>query len=315
MPKKKLITILVPVFNEEDSLNALFAELNPVLEGLSNSYDFEILFTDNHSTDGTYPQLIDLAQSDARIRVIRFSRNFGYQKSILTGYLKAKGDAAIQVDCDLQDPPELIKDFLRLWEEGNEVVYGIRETRQEGPVINAVRKLFYYLINLLSEVELPHHAGDFRLVDRKILDLLAEVTDRNPYLRGTIASFGFRQTGVPYDRQKRLFGKSKIPLMQYFQIAMDGIVSQSVIPLRLATHTAIATSVLMLIGIGVLLVGNFFFGTTWPKGFATTTLLILFGITLNALFLGIIGEYLARLYRQSVPTPLTIVESEFSKKD
>lgn len=308
MTRKKLISIIVPVFNERENIDALFVKLNPILDSLAEDYEFEILFTDNHSTDGTFDRLAEMARDDPRIRVMRFSRNFGYQKSILTGYLHARGEAAVQLDADLQDPPELIREFIRLWEEGNEVIYGIRRSRDEGWFIHSARKAFYSVISWLSETGLPLNAGDFRLIDRKIIDLLGRLKDSNPYLRGTIATLGFSQVGVPYDREARKIGKSKISMRQYVQIAIDGIVSQSVFPLRVATYVGLAISVIMFMGIIFLLVGQFIFGATWPRGFATTTLMILFGISLNALFLGIIGEYMARIYRQSIDGPLTILE-------
>ena len=312
---KKLVSIIVPVFNEVDNLEPLLEALNPVLELSSDRYEFEILFTDNHSTDGTFIKLNELARDDDRIRAFRFSRNFGAQKSIMTGYLLAEGEAAIQIDCDLQDPPELITEFLRLWEEGHEVVYGVRRSRKENIFMNTTRVVFYRIINWLSEIEIPLNAGDFRLIDRKILDLLAQVNDRNPYLRGIISTFGYRQVGVPYDRDERKHGKSKITLREYFLIALDGIVSQSVVPLRIATHVGIAIAILMLVAILALITGKWVFDADMPRGYPTTLLVILFGITLNALFLGIIGEYLARIYKQSVQTPLTIVEDKIPKKD
>src|SRR3954463_9210488 len=168
MPQKKLISLVVPVFNEAESLPALFAGLEPPLAALAHRYDFELLFTDNHSTDGTFSILAARAAVDPRMRVIRFSRNFGYQKSILTGYVNARGAAAIQLDADLQDPPELIAEFLRLWEQGHEVVYGIRRSRREGWLMQMVRRTFYRVVNFLSDYELPINAGDFRLVDRRI---------------------------------------------------------------------------------------------------------------------------------------------------
>ncbi|MBT7944184.1 MAG: glycosyltransferase [Alphaproteobacteria bacterium] len=312
---KKLISIIVPVFNEVDNLEPLLEALNPVLAASSDRYHFEIIFTDNHSTDGTFAKLQEIAKDDGRIRALRFSRNFGVQKSILTGLLNAEGDAAIQIDCDLQDPPELIPEFLKYWEEGNEVVYGVRRSRKENIIMNATRSIFYRIINWLSEIDVPLNAGDFRLIDRKILDLLAQVNDRSPYLRGIISTFGFRQVGIPYDRDERKHGKSKFTMGEYFLVALDGIISQSVVPLRLATHVGIAIAILMMMSILALIIGKWVFDADMPRGYPTTLLVILFGISLNALFLGIIGEYLARIYKQSVPAPLTIVEERFPKKD
>ena len=314
MTDKKLISFVVPVFNEQENIGPFLDALNAVIADLSKRYDFEILFTDNHSTDDTFEQLAARAERDKRIRVIRFSRNFGYQRSILTAYANAMGDAAIQLDCDLQDPPELVKEFLRLWEEGKAVVYGVRRSRQEGWLINAARRIFYRLIDWLSDIDLPHHAGDFRLVDRRVLDLVVATEDRNPYLRGMIARHGFRQAGVPYDRKPRHKGTSKFSFGEYFSIAFDGIVSQSVVPLRIATYTGLIIAAIMFIAILVYSIGHTLFGATWPPGWATTTVLILFGISINALFLGIIGEYVARIYQQSIKGPITIIDQTIPER-
>lgn len=313
MPKiiKRLISIVIPVFNEVENLSPFLTALNTVTHSHKDNYDFEFVFTDNHSTDGTFELLAELAKSESRIRVIRFSRNFGYQKSILTGYLNTRGDAAIQLDVDLQDPPALISDFLKLWEEGYSVVYGIRENRQEGVLINSTRKIFYKIISCLSESDVPRDAGDFRLIDRRIIDLLGKIRDQNPYIRGKIAGMGFKQIGIPYDRNSRAAGHSKFSLGQYFKLAIDGIVSQSIVPLRIASYTGIFVAFVMVVAIGILIMTHWIFGAEWPRGFALMTLLILFGISLNALFLGIIGEYIARIYRQSIAEPLTILEKTF----
>ena len=315
MADKKLLSFVVPVFNEQENIGPFLDSLSAVIADLANRYDFEILFTDNHSTDDTFEKLEARAKKDNRIRVIRFSRNFGYQRSILTAYANARGTAVIQLDCDLQDPPSLIAEFIRLWEEGNAVVYGIRRSRQEGWLINATRGAFYRLIDWLSDIDLPHHAGDFRLVDRQVLDLVVASEDRNPYLRGMIARYGFRQIGVPYDRAPRQKGTSKFSFGQYFSMAFDGIVSQSVVPLRLATYTGLVIAAIMLVAILVYSIGHTLFGATWPPGFATTTVLIMFGISINALFLGIIGEYVARIYQQSVKNPITIIDQTIPAKD
>lgn len=311
MPKaKSLISICVPVFNEERNIEPLYEALVPVLEEVSDRYEFEIIFTDNHSSDGTPEVLERLVQKDRRIRALRFSRNFGFQRSILTGYLNAHGQSAIQIDCDLQDPPSLIIEFIRKWESGYLVVYGIRATRKESWWMNATRKLFYRLVDSLSEDELPLDAGDFRLVDRRVLDELRRFEDSQPYLRGTIAALGFNQLGISYERQERKRGESKFSFAELIGLALDGILNHSVVPLRIATYLGLAISVATLLAIGVYAVGRVFFGRNWPPGFASIIVLILGSLSLNALFLGIIGEYIGRIYRQVKKRPLTIVERE-----
>lgn len=308
--KKKLISIVVPVFNEEENIEPLYRAVTSVMAKQSDRYEYEFVFTDNHSSDQTFQRLEKLAVEDKRVRAIRFTRNFGYQRSIYMGYMKTRGDAAIQLDCDLQDPPELIPEFIQQWEAGYQVVYGIRRGRKEGWLITKIRKIFYRLIDLISEDGLPHDAGDFRLLDRQVLDELRRIEDYQPYLRGTIAALGFKQTGIPYDREARKRGKSKFSFRQYIHLALDGILNHSVVPLRMATYIGLALSVITVIILVVYAVGRFTFGKDWPAGFTTTTSLILLSISLNAIFLGIIGEYLGRIYKQVKKKPLTRVEHE-----
>ena len=307
---KKLITILVPVFNEEPNIEPLYDALQPVISQLSDRYDFEILFTDNHSSDATFSAIERLASRDARIRALRFSRNFGFQRSIFTGYVHARGDAAVQIDCDLQDPPTLIPEFVKQWESGHRVVYGIRSSRKEGWLMNSTRRVFYRLIDSLSEDDLPLDAGDFRLLDRRVLDELKTFDDYQPYLRGTVASLGFSQIGIAYDRAERVRGTSKFSFGELVGLALDGILNHSVVPLRIATYLGLAVSVLTLLAIAGYAAGRLFFGANWPPGFATIIILLLGSLSLNALFLGIIGEYLGRIYKQVKRRPLTIIERE-----
>ena len=309
---KRLISICVPVFNEEPNIEPLYCALLPIMDQLSERYEFELLFTDNHSTDRTFEALEQLAQRDMRVRAIRFSRNFGFQRSIATSYENARGDAAIQIDCDLQDPPALILDFVRKWEEGYKVVYGVRNLRKESWWMNIVRRTFYRVIDWLSEDELPLHAGDFRLVDRCILGELQKFEDNQPYLRGAIAALGFDQIGIPYNRAERQRGKSKFSFGELIGLALDGILNHSVVPLRIATYLGLTISVITFLGLVGYAIGRLFLGKTWPPGFATIIILILGSLSLNALFLGIIGEYLARIFRQVKRRPLTIVERELN---
>ena len=312
---KPLISICIPVFNEERNVEPLYEALLPIMQQVRDRYDFELLFTDNHSTDGTFEVLAGLARRDPRVRAIRFSRNFGFQRSIVTAYSNARGDAAVQIDCDLQDPPALILDFLQKWEAGYRVVYGVRTTRQEGWWMTATRKAFYRLIDSLSEDPLPLDAGDFRLVDRRVLNELLKFEDNQPYLRGTIAALGFEQIGIPYNRGERQHGESKFSFGQLIGLALDGILNHSVVPLRIATYLGLLISVATFLGTVGYALGRLVFGKDWPPGFASIIILILGSLSLNALFLGVIGEYLGRIYRQVKRRPLTIVERELNPPD
>ncbi|MBQ4899949.1 glycosyltransferase family 2 protein [Paenibacillus sp. Marseille-P2973] len=312
MIQKKLISFVVPVFNEEENIIPMYHALIELMESLSSKYDYEIVITDNHSTDRTFEILKEIALVDNRVKVLRFSRNFGYQRSIYTGYINSNGDMAIQIDCDLQDPIDLVPEFLKEWESGYKVVYGVRVSRKEGWWINSVRKIFYRMIDSLSEDHLPRDAGDFRLIDRQIIEQLKQMNDAAPYLRGSIASMGFNQKGIPYNRHERTRGESKFSYKDLFRLAFDGILNHSTAPLRLASYTGLTISVITFVGLFVYLIGKLLFGANWPAGFATTTILILLSLSLNALFLGIIGEYLGRIYHQVKKKPITIIESELN---
>jgi len=310
---KKLISIIVPVYNEEGNVQRLLDRVTSALKSEEEKYDFEFVFTDNHSEDLTFTLLQEMALKDSRIRAYRFSRNFGFQRSILSGYRLARGDAAVQIDCDLQDPPEIIPAFLRKWEEGFAVVYGIRAKRPESFLMHSARRFFYRLIDFLADDKLPHDAGDFRLIDRRILDVVTRINDTQPYLRGVIAATGFAQTGVVYDRDERLAGKSKFGLLDLVELAVDAIANHSVIPLKLASLMGFCITVASLLGFFYYLVTSLFLGSTWPRGFATLILVLLFLSGMNALLLGVIGEYIGRIYHQIKVRPNAIVEAAVEK--
>lgn len=310
---KPLISIVIPVFNEEGNIDRAFDAVKDVFENqLRNKYDFEVVFTDNHSTDNTWIKLQALAMRDSRVRIARFTRNFGFNKSLLTAYRLAQGDAAIQLDCDLQDSPVLFETILSYWEMGHDVVVGRRSKREENFLLQSARKAFYRFLSRISEDNLAIDGGDFRLVDRSVLDKLHRIHDATPYVRGLVSILATRQTEFPYERQSRKYGKSKFPLIRLFGLAVDGIISHSIVPLRLASLTGlfVATSTCLLAILYIF--GRSFLPGNWPSGFTTQVVLILFSISLNAIFLGIIGEYLGRMYKQLLYHPLTIIEQSIN---
>jgi glycosyltransferase involved in cell wall biosynthesis len=306
---KRLISLVVPVYNEEDNIALFYAAVSTVIDDLPQ-YDFEFVFTDNHSKDRTPELLHELALKDNRVRAYRFSRNFGYQRSILTAYLLSKGDAAIQLDCDLQDPPEMIPQFVQNWLEGSEVVYGIRKSRLESKRWSIARKIFYWLVDFLSEDPIPRDAGDFRLISRRVIEELRRISDPKPYLRGTIATLGFRQTGIDYQRRARAVGVSKFSFYDNIMLALDGIINQSVVPLRMAIYVGLGVAALTVFASIGYILAYFTIGFRAPAGFTTTTVLILGSLGINALLLGVIGEYLGRMYMQMKNRSISIVESE-----
>jgi len=311
-PKKPLISICVPVFNEEDVLPELFSRLDLVLSELCNLYDFELVFTDNNSSDSTWRVIRDqrdIGYKSFSVRAFRFSRNFGFQNSILENFRKSQGDAVIQLDADLQDPPELIPEFLKKWDSGNKIVYGIRRSRAEGVLPTKLRSLGYWILDIFSEHPIPPNVGDFRLLDRKVVNALAQQNLVEPFLRGSIAGLGFNQIGIPFDRQERTAGESKFPPLQVLTLGVKGVINHSLIPLRLSTY--LGALVLITSGLG----GLYYLiqsrvNPELPEGFTTTQVLILAGIGLNAFFLGIIGEYISRIYRLVRAEPNVIIQDE-----
>jgi dolichol-phosphate mannosyltransferase len=286
---------VIPVLNEEENILHSYTQVEEIMKPLSHLYDIEYVYTEN----------------DKRVKVISFSKNFGYQRSILTGYHYAMGDAVIQLDCDLQDPPELIPQLIQKWEMGFDVVYGIRKSRDESFYLNFLRKIFYRLIKFISEEDLPLDAGDFRLCNRKVVDALKHFEEDNPYLRGRIAEIGFRQTGIEYHRHQRKYGESNFNTKSLLKFSLNAILNHSTIPLRLAFFLGLSLTVLSFI----LLLGYlsaWYIGHGWPRGFATLSLLIIFSLSINSLFLGIIGEYLRRIYNQVKKKPLVIINHKYN---
>jgi len=302
-----LVSISIPVLNEADNLDALYARLRLLGETMADRCRLEFMFTDNHSSDGTWGKLADLAQADPRVRAIRFSKNVGFQRSILANYMHARGDAVMQIDADLQDPPELLERFFELWREGFHVVYGVREKRPEGWLISTFRKCGYWLIDKLGEHKIPRDAGDFRLVDRRVIDALQRYRSSNPYLRGMIAGMGFKQVGVAYERSARTAGASKFGIAQLVRLGFVGVFNHSVLPLRLATYAG-----LFLLGLSAL--GAAYYVSLrivhpdLPRGFTSIQVLLLFGIGFQSLLLGILGEYLLRIYVILRAEPVAIAE-------
>lgn len=307
------ISVVVPALNEEHNLPAVYKRVQSVFSEM-DGYDFELIITDNHSSDTTFTVAEELAAKDRRVRAFRFSRNYGYQRSIYAGYLMASGAAAVQLDADLQDPPELIPRMVSHWQAGAKVVYGIRTVRKgDSKLMTSLRRAFYRMIDWLSEDPLPRDAGDFRLIDRAIIEVLRNAYDATPYLRGTIAATGFEQVGFEYERSSRTSGETKFNWRALFGLAADGVMNHSVKPLQLATIAALFVSLAAAIAIVGYTIGRLAFAADWPPGFTTLALIQLIGISLNALFLGIIGSYVGRLFRQTKRSPVVVVEKSTDK--
>ncbi|MDL2402697.1 glycosyltransferase family 2 protein [Rhizobium mayense] len=305
--EKPLISISIPVLNEEGNLRSLYARLAAVAAKMEEKCDLEFVFSDNHSSDETWAVLSELARDDRRIKAIRFSKNFGFQRSILANYLHTRGDAVMQIDADLQDPPEMLEAFFKLWQQGYQVVYGVRRSRPENILISGFRRFGYWFIDKLSEHPIPRDVGDFRLIDRKVIESLAKIKSPHPYLRGMIAGLGFAQTGLAYDRDARVAGQSKFNVTRLIRLGMTAVLNHSTVPLRAASFLGGIILAASLLG-AIYYVVFRILHPELPQGLASIHILVLFGIGLNAFLLGIIGEYLLRIYLILRAEPVAIVE-------
>jgi len=306
LTEKFLISIAIPVKNEVDNLDMLYARLSKLSSDI-DEFEFEFVFSDNSSTDGTWEKIRNLAASDRRIKGIRFSKDIGFQRSILANFAVTNGNLVMQLDADLQDPPELLREFIDQWNQGYKVVYGIRKERPENFFLRKFRKFGYFLIDWLSETNIPRNAGDFRLLDRSVVDLLSQNKSGEPYIRGMIANLGFKQTGIEYSREERKAGNSKFNLSKLIKLGLVAVFNHSTMPLRLASYLGMA--ILFLSSI----YGSYVF-YSWnqnlnlPKGYTSLTLILLFGIGLISFLLGIIGEYIYRIYLMVAGEPKTIIQ-------
>ncbi|MNJ12653.1 putative glycosyltransferase CsbB [compost metagenome] len=306
-----LISISIPVLNESGNIEALYSRLEALAIKMEDRCRLEFVFSDNHSDDQTWEMLEALARKDARVKAIRFSRNYGFQRSILANYMHTQGDAVMQIDADLQDPPEMLEQFFELWQQGHEVVYGVRRKRPESWLLHTFRRLGYWTIDKVSEHPIPRDVGDFRLIDRKVINVLLQTKTANPYLRGMIAGIGFNQIGVPYDRDARTAGESKFNVSRLVRLGVTAVLNHSTVPLRAASFVGIlilAGSVLGALYYLLLRVAH----PELPPGLASIHILVLFGIGLNSFLLGIIGEYLLRIYLVLRADPVAVVQKSLN---
>jgi dolichol-phosphate mannosyltransferase len=305
-----LLSVVVPCFNEEPALPATHLRLSQSLSGMQD-LDYELIFVDDGSIDQTYSALSLIQEQDSRVRVLRLSRNFGHQIAVTAGLEASSGDAVVIIDADLQDPPELISEMVQFWRAGSHVVYGSRISREgEGRFKLLTAKAFYRILNRLSDTDMPVDTGDFRLMDRKVVDVLLQMPERGRYLRGMVSWTGFRQTPLPYQREPRRAGISKYPLFKMLQFATDGIISFSVLPLRLAALTGLATIWLALAGIILAVIVRVFglYDLRLGRGWASIFVAVLFMGGVQLLTLGVMGEYLGRIYTEVKRRPLYAVQ-------
>jgi len=309
MNQRKMISIVTPCYNEEDNVEHHFERVTRAIEPFRATYDFEFIYTDNMSRDRTFAILREMAERHENVRAIRFSRNIGANRAIFFGLLEAKGDAAILIQADLQDPPELIPDFIRGWEEGYDVVYGQILDRDEGQLMRAFRRLYYWIVASFADVAPPQNAGEFRIASRRVLDAIRQYADEDLYLRGAIAHIGFPQKPLPYHRMRRQGGQSSSSLSYLFGYAVNGLISTStVVPIRAVTLVGFLSAAFGFLYGTMNVVIKLLFPQIVPPGLATVLAIVSFFAGVQLLALGIIGEYIRKIYLQSLGRPLGFVQ-------
>lgn len=301
----KTISVVTACFNEEENVEQVYEQVKEVFNGLK-SYQYEHIFIDNASKDRTLSILKQLARNDKNVRIIVNSRNFGHIRSPYYGLLQAKGDAVIQIVADLQDPPEMLVDFIRKWEEGYKIVLGVKKSSEESAVMFAVRKVFYNLIHNISEVQLTRNFTGFGLYDKKVIEILKHIDDPYPYFRGLISDIGFESAKIEYAQPSRKRGVTKNNFYTLYDMAMLGITNHSKVPLRRATMLGFALSLLSLMAAFIFFVAKLLFWNKFSLGIAPIVIGLFFFSSVQLFFLGIIGEYIGSIHTQVLKRPLVI---------
>jgi len=307
------LSVVIPMRNEGPMVDALFARLLPVLNSTAKA--FEVICVNDGSDDDTQVRLLALQDQFSAIRILELSRGFGKEAALTAGIDHARGAAVVVMDADLQDPPELIPELIAKWQEGYEVVYGARRSRdQDSWLKRTTAKAFYALFNKLSDTKLPPDAGDFRLMDRAVINALMAMPEHSRFMKGIFAWVGFKQIGVPYDRPERMAGESQWPYFKLFRFALDGLFSFSTVPLRLWTWIGTGTASIALMYALYLVVRVFVSGRDVP-GYASLMVAILFFGGVQLISVGVLGEYIGRIFRETKRRPLYIVKQAYGLDD
>jgi polyisoprenyl-phosphate glycosyltransferase len=302
----QLVSVVVPVFNESEVIGEFHRRTSDVL-GKIPGIAFEIVYVDDGSRDDSHAQLVDLAAKDRRVRVVKLSRNFGHQSAITAGLDLSRGDAVVLIDADLQDPPEVIEAMVAKWREGYDVVYGRRTLREgESRAKLVTASVFYRLLRRVTNIDIPNDVGDFRLLSRRAANELRMIRENDRFVRGLVSWIGFRQTGVDYRRDVRYAGRTKFPYAKMVRFALDGITSFSNAPLRVATWFGYAASGLAFLYL-LSIPAQYLLGITVP-GFSTIMVAMLFLGGTQLICIGILGEYIGRIFNEVKRRPLYIVE-------
>lgn len=308
-----LLSVIIPLYNEELVIEKMYSTLTSVLEDAELEY--EIVMVNDGSVDETYPLAKQICRKDERVKLISFSRNFGHQIAITAGMDKSSGKAVVVIDADLQDPPEVIIDMIKKWQEGYSVVYGVRKKRKGESVFKlATASLFYRILRKMTPVDIPVDTGDFRLLDRKVVNQLKIMRERSRFVRGMVSWVGFKQAKVEYVREERFAGETKYPLKKMIKFAMDGILSFSQIPLKLSSALGFLCSGLSFFFVLYGLIVKYFFPERAMPGWASIFVAILFIGGVQLICIGILGEYLGRIYEEIKARPLYVIDEEINFK-
>ncbi|MBI5554646.1 MAG: glycosyltransferase [Elusimicrobia bacterium] len=308
----KKISVITGVYNEESTVKDVYEVIKKVFEKLKDRYDYEHIFMDNCSSDNTLAVLKEIVAKDKRVKILSYSKNFGPIKTEFVGYTHATGDAVLGYEANLKDPPELIPEFIKYWEEGYDVVYGVRNKTQDSFVMLLMRKLFYKLADMLSDEPLPQNAGSFRLVDRKVINELVKIDDYKPYVRGLISTIGFKQMGLNYERRARPRGKSKSNVGYLFDFAINTFISYSIVPIRFCTYLGIGLATLSVLLAIVYAITKLYIWNFQAPGIATVVVLILFFSGIQLFFLGVIGEYIGAIHSQVRQKPFVVIKEKIN---
>ena len=311
----KKISIVIPMYNEETVAKECYKRIISVLIELT-TYDYELIVVDDGSKDKTLEIMGEIAKNDKKVKVISFSRNFGHQAAVTAGLKETTGDAVVIIDADMQDPPELIKDMIELWEDGNDVIYAVRKRRKGESIFKVLSaKMFYKLLYSLSDVEIPKDTGDFRLVDRKVVDVINSLPEHNKYLRGLFSWVGFKQKPIKYVRKERFAGKTKYPLKKMIKLAYDGIISFSNKPLKLIGSIGLLSILLSFILLIYSICSYIFNWNNLVPGWASIMVSISFFAGVQLVSIWIMSEYISRIYDESRNRPEYIIKKKINEKE
>lgn len=312
MSTRPVISVVAPVYNEEPIIDELYRRLAAVLD--STGEPWELVMVNDGSYDGSAEKMRALVERDPRVRVVNFARNFGHQNAVTAGLDHARGDAVVVIDADLQDPPEVILQLLEKWREGYQVVYAVRsERRGESWFKKFTAKLFYRLIYRITDVDIPVDTGDFRLMDRQVVDALNSMREHNRFIRGLTSWIGFRQTGVYYVRQERFAGQTKYPLRKMVRFALDAITGFSYFPLQVAIYASLILALIAILAIPVVAVLRLTGSNIQFEGQATTLVVLLLVSSFQLFFFFIMGQYIARIYDEVRQRPLYVVANVWER--